>query len=609
MLIKKKKVTILFAGDSGDGMQFIGKEFADTVAASGNDLSTLQNFPAEIRAPAGTVDGVSGFQLTFGSSSVYSVEGKFDVLVLMNVAAYKSNIFRLKNRGLIIANTSGFNKKNLRLCGYEDDENPLDDDKLDYKIYKIDIDKITQKILEETSLSKKDSFKIKNMFVLGFVYWMYGKQIDHTIDFFNSKFKGQPDILKANIRALEAGYNYGNTVEVVEYRFQVDQASRERGLYRNITGNEAISIGLIAATYKSGLDLFYSSYPITPASEILHFLSKRKNFNVKTFQAEDELAAICAIIGASFGGAFGATASSGPGISLKIEAMGLAVMLELPILVINVQRAGPSTGLPTKIEQSDLLQAMYGRNGEAPIPIIAAKSPSDCFDATYEAVKIAVEFMTPVLLLSDGYIANASEPWLCPDQEKLKVINSSIKQHDPSKKFSPYSRDENLVRDWLVPGTPGGEHRIGSLEKDIETGNVSYDSDNHHSMIKIREAKINNIAKYIPLQDIDNNKVTAKILLLGWGSTYGTIKTTITQLEEEGIDQIAHIHIRYIFPFPPNLGELLKNYEKIIVPEINNGQLSKLIRDNYLIDTIAFNRIKGIPIEIEELKDEIKRHL
>lgn len=603
----KKDVTILFAGDSGDGIQLTGGQFTDTAAFLGNDISTFPNFPAEIRAPQGTEAGVSGYQLHFGSVQLFTPGDYCNVLVVMNAAALKSNLHNLRKGGIIIANTSGFDKKNLRLAKYKDEISPLEDNSLEgYKVHEIDVTKITRETLANSGLGTKSIDRSKNMFILGFLYWMYNRELDKTIEFINAKFNGKPDLIDANIAVLKAGHNYGDTAETFTTRYEVKPAKISAGEYRNIIGNEATAIGLIAAAQKSGLDLFYGTYPITPASDILHTLSKHKNFNVKTYQAEDEIAAVCAAIGASFAGGLGITASSGPGIALKGEALGLGVIFELPLVVINVQRGGPSTGLPTKTEQADLLQAFYGRNGEAPMPIIAANSPSDCFSAAYEACKIALEHMTPVFFMSDGYIANGSEPWKVIDSSTLPDI--SVKFAEPREEddeaFLPYKRDEKLVRPWAIPGTKGLSHRIGGLEKQHETGNVSYDPDNHEFMVKMRQAKIDKIADYIPLQKIDSGGEKGDLLILSWGSTYGVVKTAVKEALDEG-KKVSHVHLRHMNPLPKNLGEILNNFDQIVIPEMNNGQLIKIIRDKYLVPAQGLNKIKGLPFATEEVKAKI----
>jgi 2-oxoglutarate ferredoxin oxidoreductase subunit alpha len=608
---KLEKVTILFAGDSGDGIQLTGSQFTNNTALYGNDLSTFPDFPAEIRAPLGTVAGVSGFQIHFGSVDVFTPGDQSDVLVVMNAAALKKNLSRLKERGTIIANSSGFDKRNLRLAGIENADNPLENNSLEgYKLHQFDITKLTREALKESNLGTKERDRCKNMFVLGFVYWMYNRSLNSSIDFLNTKFKNKQEILKANIKVLKAGYHFADTCETFSNRFEVKAAKMNSGNYRNIVGNQATAIGLIAAANKSGLSLFYGGYPITPASDILHELAKHKNFNIKTFQAEDEIAGVCAAIGASFGGHLGVTASSGPGIALKGEALGLATMLELPLVVINVQRGGPSTGLPTKTEQSDLLQAVYGRNGEAPIPVLTASSPSDCFHMAYEACRIAVEHMTPVFLLTDGYIANGAEPWKYPAATDLKAIDLNYVQErdEDSSKYLPYKRDDKMVRSWAIPGTKGVEHRVGGLEKDKETGNVSYDPDNHQYMVKTRAKKVQKIAEYVPEQTFDSGSLESSVLVIGWGSTYGAIKTAVRSLETQGYD-VAHLQINYIQPMPRNMADLIKPFDKILIPEMNNGQLIKLIRDQYLVDAKPFNKIKGVPFESNEIEKEILKML
>ena len=600
-------VVIKFAGDSGDGMQLTGSQFTNNTALMGMELATFPDFPAEIRAPQGTLPGVSGYQLRFSSNPVFTPGDACDVLVAMNAAALKVNLTAIKKSGKIIVNTDGFDAKNLRLANYPEGENPLDSDQLNnYEVIKMDVTKMTREALKEYHLGTKEKDRAKNMFVLGFLYWMYNRDMDSTIKFLTDKFGKKDEILNSNIAALRAGYNYGDTTETFTTTYKMERAKMKPGVYRSIMGNQAVAYGLIAASEKSGLPLFLGSYPITPASDILHELSRHKSFGVKTYQAEDEIAAITASIGAAYGGALGVTTSSGPGIALKTEAMGLAVMLEIPLLVINIQRGGPSTGLPTKTEQSDLLQAYYGRNGECPMPVIATSTPSECFEVTMEACRIAIQHMTPVLLLSDGYIANGAEPWRFPQSENLPEIKVNFKKQldEGEEKLMPYKRDEKLVRSWAIPGTPGMEHRIGGLEKQDITGNVSYDPDNHQHMVKTRQAKVDLIANYIPDQKLDSGPEKGKVLVLGWGSTYGAIKSAVAELLDQG-KSVAHAHIRYMRPFPKNLGDLLKNYETILIPEINNGQLIKIIRDQYMIDAKGYNKIKGVPLTKGELIEEI----
>ncbi|HEY1113030.1 MAG TPA: 2-oxoacid:acceptor oxidoreductase subunit alpha [Chitinophagaceae bacterium] len=604
-------VVIKFAGDSGDGMQLTGTQFTNNTALLGADVSTFPDFPAEIRAPQGTIPGVSGYQLRFSSDSIYTPGDQWDVLVAMNAAALKTNMKNLKRGGKIIVNIDGFDIKNLRLANYPDGVNPLEDDSLQgYEVIRMDITKMTREALKDYQMGVKEKDRAKNMFVLGFLYWMYGRDMGNTEKFLQDKFGKKPEILESNLKALRAGYNYGDTTETFTTQYKVEKSKIEPGTYRSVMGNQAVAYGLLAASVKSGLPMFLGTYPITPASDILHDLSKYKNFGVRTFQAEDEIAGITSAIGAAYGGHLAVTTTSGPGMALKTEAMGLAMMLEIPLVIINIQRGGPSTGLPTKTEQSDLMQAYFGRNGEAPMPIISASTPSDCFEAVFEAARIAVQHMTPVIFLSDGYIANGAEPWKFPKTEDLPPIHVKFKTElgDNEIKYQPYLRDENLVRPWAVPGTPGLEHRIGGLEKENITGNISYDPENHQLMVKIRQEKVDKIANSIPEQEIDNGPAKGKVLVLGWGSTYGVIKTAVSQLLAEG-HEVAHAHLRYLRPFPRNLGEILRNYDTVLIPEINNGQLVKVIRDQFLVDARAYNKIMGVPITRAELLEEIKKYL
>jgi 2-oxoglutarate ferredoxin oxidoreductase subunit alpha len=608
-------VVIKFAGDSGDGMQLTGSQFTNNTAMLGIDLATFPDFPAEIRAPIGTLPGVSGYQLRFSSDRVFTPGDACDVLVAMNAAALKTNLVGLKPGGRIIANEDGFDAKNLRLANYPEGINPLEDNSLgNYEVIRMDVTKMTREALKDITMGVKEKDRAKNMFVLGFLYWMYNRDMDTTIGFIREKFGKKPEIYESNVKALQAGYNYGDTTETFTTRYKVEKAKMDPGTYRSVMGNQAVSYGLIAASEKSGLPLFLGSYPITPASDILHELSKYKNFGIKTFQAEDEIAAITSAIGASYGGSLAVTTSSGPGIALKGEAMGLAVMLEIPLIIINIQRGGPSTGLPTKTEQSDLMQAYYGRNGECPMPIVSASTPSDCFSAVYEAVRISVQHMTPVMFLSDGYIANGAEPWKFPQAADLPEIKTQFASQnfadvmDKDGKFQPYKRDDKLVRPWAIPGTPGLEHRVGGLEKADITGNISYEPENHQHMVKTRQAKVDMIANYIPEQHLDSGADKGKVLVLGWGSTYGAIKSACTELQKEG-HSVSHAHLRYIRPFPKNLGDILKNFETVLVPEINNGQLVRIIRDVYFVDAKPYNKIMGIPITKGELITEIKNLL
>ncbi|MCB0566668.1 MAG: 2-oxoacid:acceptor oxidoreductase subunit alpha [Phaeodactylibacter sp.] len=606
----QEEVTIKFAGDSGDGMQLTGSLFTENTALGGSDLATFPDFPAEIRAPQGTLAGVSGFQLHFGSREILTPGDEYDVLVAMNAAALKANLGRMNPGSTIIVNTDGFDKKNLRLAKYEDGQNPLEDGSLDgFEVFEIQVTKLTRESLKDVPLSTKEKDLCKNMFVLGFLYWRYNRQLDSTIEYLSSKFGRKPEILDANITALKTGYHYGETTETFTTRYNVKAAPLEKGVYRNIMGNEALVIGLITASQKAGLPLFYGSYPITPASDILHGLAQYKNFGVRTFQAEDEIAAICAAIGAAYGGNLAVTGTSGPGLALKTEAMGLALMLELPLVICNIQRGGPSTGLPTKTEQSDLLQAFYGRNGESPLPVISTSSPADCFFAAFEASRIALQHMTPVILLSDGYIANGAEPWKFPNASAIPEIKVEFsKPSENGEPFLPYGRDERYVREWAIPGTKGLAHRIGGLEKQAGTGEVSYDPANHEYMVKVREAKVEAIADFIPKQELSIGPEKGQALFLGWGSTFGVIKSVAQNLLAEGYE-VAHAHLRHLRPFPRNLGAMLDNYDKIIIPEINNGQLSKIIREKFLKEVIPYNKIQGVPITKAELNDFAKQVL
>ena len=606
-----QEVVIKFAGDSGDGMQLTGSQFTNNTALLGIDLATFPDFPAEIRAPQGTLPGVSGYQLRFSSDMVYTPGDECDVLVAMNAAALKVNLKSLKKGGKIIANTDGFDVKNLRLANYPDGINPLADDSLSsYEVIKMDVTKMTREALKDITMGTKEKDRAKNMFVLGFLYWMYNRSMDNTIQFIEEKFGKKPEIFESNVKVLKAGYNYGDTTEAFGTTYTVAKARMESGTYRSIMGNQALTYGLIAFSQKSGLPIFLGSYPITPASDILHELSRHKSFGIRTFQAEDEIAGISAAIGAAYGGSLGVTTTSGPGMALKTEAMGLAVMLEIPLVIIDVQRGGPSTGLPTKTEQSDLLQAYYGRNGECPMPVVAASSPHDCFDAIYEACRISVQHMTPVIFLSDGYIANGAEPWRFPQTVDLPEVPVHFKTElgHGEEKYHPYLRDEKLVRSWVVPGTPGLEHRIGGIEKQNITGNVSYDPENHQLMVKIREEKVDKIADDIREQRLDSGAEKGKLLVLGWGSTYGVIKSAVAELQSQG-HEVSHAHIRYVRPFPRNLGDIIKNFEQVLIPEINNGQLIKIIRDKYLVDAKAYNKIMGIPITKGELTEAMKKML
>ena len=604
----KTSVSVLFAGDSGDGMQLTGTQFANTVAVRGSELNTFPNFPSEIRAPAGTIAGVSGFQLQFSSKPVYTTGARFDVMVAMNSAALKANLKDLHRGGIIIAGTEGFDEKNLKLAGYPEGANPLEDGTLDnYIVFPVPVLQFTREALKESGLSSKDVDRCKNMFVLGLLYWLYTLPLEGTIETLQTKFQKNIQLAEANIKAMKAGYFFGDETELFANLGRFDIApQKQHGTYRRVTGNEACAIALTAASKKAGLNLFLGSYPITPATEILQTLAKKKKYGVKTFQAEDEIAGIVSSIGAAYGGALAATNTSGPGLALKTEALGLAVILEVPLVIINVQRGGPSTGLPTKPEQSDLLMAMYGRHGEAPMPVIAARSPVDCFYTTYEAARIAVEHMTPVICLSDGYLALSSEPWEVESPDNLADITPRFQ---PARKpedapYLPYKRDDRLVRSWAIPGTKGLEHRIGGLEKQNETGNVSHDPENHELMTKLRAEKIARIADTIPLQSIDNGPQKGDLLVLGWGSSYGAIKTAVEQALEEGYS-VAHAHLRYIHPFPKNLGTILGNYKKVLIPEMNSGQLIHLIRDAFLIAPVGYSKVQGVPFNEMEILAKI----
>lgn len=594
------EVTVRFAGDSGDGMQLTGSQFMETTAALGNDLSTLPDFPAEIRAPAGTLAGVSGYQLHFSSTDIQTPGDSPDVLVAMNPAALKVNMRDLKPHATIIANSSAFDTKNLKLANYE--TNPLEDGSLAaYNVVSVDLTQLTLAALKDLSLSLREKEKCKNFFALGLLYWIYNRPLEHSLHWLESKFGKKPDILEANKRALVAGYNYGDTTEIFTTRYDVKPAKLEKGIYRNVSGNEAIALGFITASLKSGLNLFLGSYPITPASEILHELSKYKNYGVITFQAEDEISGVASAIGASFSGSLAITTTSGPGLSLKTEALGLAVMTELPLVVVDVQRGGPSTGLPTKTEQADLNQALHGRHGESPLAVVCAQSPADCFFMAVEAARIAVKFMTPVILLSDGYLAFGSEPLKIPKLEELKDIPVHFRKDVEG--FHPYMRDENLARPWAIPGTPGLEHRIGGLEKQDFYGNISYDPDNHQLMVNRRKEKIENIKNDIPELVIEGEQ-QGELLVLGWGSTYGAIKEAIRHIQAQGY-KASQAHIRYINPFPKNLGNVLNRFKKILLPELNTGQMANLIRSTFLRDVIQFNKVQGQPFKVAEIENKI----
>jgi 2-oxoglutarate ferredoxin oxidoreductase subunit alpha len=616
------RVIIRFAGDSGDGMQLTGDRFTQESAAFGNDLSTLPNFPAEIRAPQGTLPGVSSFQVHFADHDILTPGDAPDVLVAMNPAALRANLDDLPKGAAIVVDTHDFTTRNLAKAGYA--ANPLEDESLvEYAVHAMDLTDMTVEAVKEFGLSRKDAARAKNMFALGLLSWLYGRPTESTVAFLQKRFAKVPDIRDANITAYRAGWNFGETTETFVVSYEIKPAPMPSGTYRNITGNLALAYGLIAGGVQSGLPLFLGSYPITPASDILHELSKHKAFGVTTFQAEDEIAGIGAAIGASFAGSLGVTTTSGPGIALKSESIGLAVMTELPLLVVDVQRGGPSTGLPTKTEQADLLQAMFGRNGESPVPIVAPRSPGDCFDAALEAVRIAITYRTPVMLLSDGMLANGSEPWRIPELVELPAIDPAFAteaNHEVSsgsthagesekREFWPYLRDEQtLARPWAVPGTPGLEHRIGGLEKGDGHGNISYDPANHDFMVRTRAAKVERIAESLPPLAVDDPGAEdghgAKVLVLGWGSTYGPIGAAVRRVRNAGY-QVAQVHLRHLNPFPRDLGDILQRYDKILIPEMNHGQLAMLIRARYLVDAVGYNHVRGLPLKAAELAEAI----
>jgi 2-oxoglutarate ferredoxin oxidoreductase subunit alpha len=598
-------VVIRFVGDSGDGMQLTGSQFADTTALVGNDLATLPDFPAEIRAPAGTLAGVSGYQISFSSHDIKTPGDQPNVLVAMNPAALKTNIADLEEGGSLIVDTDAFTDGNLAKAGYK--TNPLKDGSLvGYRVFDIPLTALTLQAVAETGLSGRQATRCKNFFALGLVFWLYERPVDYTRDWIEKKFKGHEQMAKANTLALQAGYNYADTTEVFTNHFRVRKAQLAPGTYRKITGNEATATGFIAASLLSGRPLFYGSYPITPASDILHELSRFKNYPVKTFQAEDEISAIGSAIGAAYGGALGLTGTSGPGVALKSEAIGLAVMTELPLVIANIQRGGPSTGLPTKTEQADLLQAVHGRNGECPVAVVAPATPADCFSMAIEAFRIATRYMTPVFFLSDGYLGNGAEPWRIPTNDELPKFE--VRFRTEKEGFQPYLRDpKTLARPWAVPGTPGLEHRIGGLEKEDITGNVSYDPLNHEHMVRLRAEKIARIAADIPHVQV-LGKDSGPLLVVGWGSTYGAITSAVEELQARG-RPVSSIHLRYLNPFPANLGEVLKRFEKVLVPELNLGQLSLLIRARYLVDAVGLNKVQGKPFRVSEITRAIEELL
>ncbi len=608
------RVIIRFAGDSGDGMQLTGDRFTQETASFGNDLSTLPNFPAEIRAPQGTLPGVSSFQVHFADHDILTPGDAPDVLVAMNPAALKANLADLKRGATVIVDSHDFTRRNLSKAGYTD--SPLEDDSLaEYDVHAFELTDMTVEAVKEFGLSRKDASRAKNMFALGMLSWMYGRPTESTVAFLERRFAKAPAIRDANVEAFRAGWNFGETTEAFSVQYEVKPARMAPGTYRNITGNLALAYGLVAGSTQSGLPLFLGSYPITPASDILHELSKHKRFGVTTFQAEDEIAGVGAALGASFGGALGVTTTSGPGLALKSETIGLAVMLELPLLVVDVQRGGPSTGLPTKTEQADLLQAMFGRNGESPVPIVAPQSPADCFDAAIEAIRIAITYRTPVVLLSDGMLANGSEPWRIPEVADLPVISPDFAtgpNHESAKgepEFWPYLRDkQTLARPWALPGTPGLEHRVGGLEKGEGHGNISYDPANHDLMVRTRAEKVQRVARDLPPLEVDDPSGEASTLVLGWGSTYGPIGAAVRQVRDAG-HPVAQTHLRHLNPFPEDLGDVLRRYEKVMVPEMNLGQLAMLLRARYLVDAVGYNQVRGLPLRAVELAEAITKEI
>ena len=603
-----QSAVVRFCGDSGDGMQLTGTQFTDTSAIAGNDITTFPDFPAEIRAPAGTTAGVSGFQVNFSSNTINTPGDAPDALVAMNPAALKKNIEDLKKGGILVLNTDSFGKNDLKKAGYE--SNPLEDNIAlfeNYQVHQVSMTSLTKTALEDLDMKPAHKRRCTNFFALGLMYWIYDRPLDYTLAWIEKKFAGKPLLIESNVLALKAGHNYGDTAEIFTSRFAVNSKEMTKGLYRQLTGNAALAMGLIAAASKAGLELVYGTYPITPASDILHELAVHKNFGVKTVQVEDEIAGIGVALGASYAGALGVTGTSGPGMCLKSEFMGLALMTELPLVIVDVQRGGPSTGLPTKTEQSDLLQAMYCRNGEGPIPIVAAKSPVDCFYAAYEAASIALKYMTPVILLSDGYIANGSELWRVPSIDELPEISYEHYQGEEGKTYLPYQRDEKtLARKWVVPGTPDLQNTLTGLEKDI-TGGICYDAENHDTMCRLREDKVNAVANsYDKMQLL--GKDTGKVLVLSWGGTYGSVLSSVVELQKEN-DNVSFVHLRNVFPFPKDLGKLISGFDKVVIPELNLGQLHKLIRAEYAVDAISINKLEGKPFTIAELVQKIGKHL
>ncbi len=599
------EVTIRFAGDSGDGMQLSGTQFSNTSGIVGNDVNTFPDYPSEIRAPEGTLYGVSAYQIQFGSKKVNTPGSEIDVLVAMNASSLKVNLPQVKKGGIIVCNTAGFGKKNLELAKY--DISPLENGSLeDYKVYAIDMTNEVKDLLADTGMSSKNIARTKNIFALGITYWLFDRPLEPTEKWLHAKFGKKPEILDSNLKVLKAGFDYANASDKFDTQYKIKNANLKKGFYRNITGNNAVALGMVAASKKAKLPLFLGSYPITPATEILHFLSEYKNFGVKTYQAEDEIAGICSAIGASYGGNLAVTTTSGPGLSLKVEAMGLAVILELPLVIVDVQRAGPSTGLPTKPEQSDLLMAMYGRHGEAPMPILCASSAADCFEVTVEASRIALEYMTPVILLTDGYIAQGTNPWRIPAMDEIPDIN--VEFATDKETFAPYKRDpETLARMWAIPGTEGLEHRIGGLEKEDITGLVSTDPENHEKMIKFRAEKVERIANSIPDLQVEGEQ-EGDLLILGWGGTYGALKDAFDKLRSEG-KKVSYAHLRYLNPFPKNLGDVLNKFDRVLLPELNTGHLATLIRSKYMVDVIKYSKVIGKPLKAHEIEDRVNELL
>jgi len=599
---KLDDVVIRFAGDSGDGMQLTGTQFTNTSALVGNDLSTLPDFPAEIRAPAGTLPGVSAFQVRIANHDIHTPGDEPDVLVAMNPAALKTNLPDLRPGGILILNLNEFNKRNLKKAYYETD--PMEDGSLEgYRVFPVELTKLTREALTDLEIDNRNRDRCKNFFALGMAYWVFHRPLESTVEWLQRKFKKRPEIAEANILALKAGWNYCDITGAFQVRYEVDPAPLAPGTYRNVNGNAALALGLVAASRRSGLPLFLGSYPITPASTILHELARYKQFGVSTFQAEDEIAAMCAAVGAAFGGALAVTSTSGPGLALKSEGMNLAVMVELPVVVCNVQRAGPSTGMPTKTEQADLLQVMFGRNGESPVPVIAPASPADCFDAAVEACRMALRYMVPVVYLSDGYLANGSEPWRLPEVEDLPDLRMELASGGDD--FLPYRRDpETLSRNWAIPGTPGLEHRIGGLEKEDGTGNVSYDPDNHERMVRLRAEKVERIADTLPELEVDGDAGGGELLVLGWGSTRGAITGAVNEARKRGLP-VSHAHLRHLNPLPKNLGEVLSRFDKVLLPELNTGQMAMILRARYLKDVISFSKVQGKPFRRGEIYQRI----